>query len=100
MWRVLITIGSVAVLNALFFLLFIGTSFESSCAVMTRWVTASEHPTSENLHAFQDVWFRTSGAEARDHLVFGGLMLIVTAAGFFIVGGQCARRKYEATRRT
>ena len=93
MWRILLTISCVVVLDALLVFFAAGTAFGYDCSEVMRWVDLYQRPTPESLQAYDRVRTTTSAAHRRVNAEFGGLILVVTAAGFFVAGRQSVRRR-------
>jgi hypothetical protein len=94
MWRILVTVSCVIVFDALLLFLCVGAAFNYECTQIMRWTDVTQlGPTPENLQAFDRARVATLVAQDRANKLFGGLMLVVTAAGFFVAGRQSIRRR-------
>src|SRR6266404_6237752 len=97
MWRIILIVCCVLVVDAVLYFLAVGATFDYECSELMRLGWYTDDPTPENLEKYNRVRIAKAVAERRAEVQFGGLMLLVTGTGFFIVGRQSTRRLKTTT---
>ena len=97
MMRVVIILVGVAVFDLMLVFLVLSSGFNYSCTAAMRLVDVREHPTAENLRAYENIRDVTEEAQRKGRFEFGSAALMVTAAGCFIAGRLSLRREKVAS---